>query len=84
MGGSGLGQQAWTWALVLFAFGFIMPGVDNFAHLGGFLGGYGMAKWLDPRKPEKMDHVIAAMIGLVLSLAAVILSVIGGRAILGG
>ena len=84
MGGSGLGQQAWTWALILFAFGFMMPGVDNFAHLGGFLGGYGMAMWLDPRKPEKMDHVIAAMIGLVLSLAAVILSVIGGRAILGG
>ena len=84
MGGSGLGQQAWTWALVLFAFGFMMPGVDNFAHLGGFLGGYGMAKWLDPRKPEKMDHVIAAIIGLVLSLAAVILSVLGGRAILGG
>jgi rhomboid protease GluP len=84
VGGSGLGQQAWTWALVLFVFGFMMPGVDNFAHLGGFLGGYGMAKWLDPRKPEKMDHTIAAVIGLVLSLAAVVLSVISGRAILGG
>lgn len=84
MGGSGLGQQAWTWALILFAFGFMMPGVDNFAHLGGFLGGYGMAMWLDPSKPERMDHMIAAVIGLVLSLAAVILSVIGGRAILGG
>ena len=83
LGGSALGQQAWTWALVLFAFGFIMPGVDNFAHLGGFVGGYGMARWLDPRKQEKMDHVIAAVIGLVLSLGAVILSVIGGRAILG-
>ena len=84
IGGSGLGQQAWTWALVLFAFGFIMPGVDNFAHLGGFLGGYGMAMWLDPRKPEKMDHTIAAVIGLILSLAAVILSVVSGRALLGG
>ncbi len=84
MGGSGLRQQTWTWALVLFVFGFMMPGVDNFAHLGGFLGGYGMAKWLDPRKPEKMDHTIAAVIGLVLSLAAVVLSVISGRAILGG
>ena len=26
-------------ALLLFAFGFIMPGIDNWAHLGGFLTG---------------------------------------------
>jgi len=84
IGGSALGQQAWTWALVLFAFGFMMPGIDNFAHLGGFLGGYGLAMWFNPRKPEKMDHMIAAVVGLVLSLAAIILSVIGGWAILGG
>ena len=84
VGGSELGQQAWTWALILFAFGFMMPGVDNFAHLGGFVGGYAMARWLDPRRPEKLDHMVAAVIALALSLVAIILSVIGGRAILGG
>ena len=77
-GGTGVGQQAWTWAIVLGLFGFVMPGVDNFAHLGGFLGGYGMALWLDPLKPEKVDHLVAAMVGLALSLAAVLLSVIQG------
>jgi rhomboid protease GluP len=84
VGASGVGQQAWTYAIMLFVFGFLMPGVDNFAHLGGFLGGYGMARWLDPRKPERTDHMIAAVIGLALSLAAIVVSVIGGRAILGG
>jgi len=82
-GGTALGQQAWTWAIVLGFFGFVMPGVDNFAHLGGFLGGYGMARWLDPMKPEKIDHLVAALVGLALSLAAIILSVIQGRALLG-
>jgi rhomboid protease GluP len=55
-------------------FGFIMPGIDNFAHLGGFLGGYGMSRVLNPFKPEKVDHLLAALIGLVLTLAAILAS----------
>jgi len=82
-GGTAVGQQAWTWAMVLGLFGFVMPGIDNFAHLGGFLGGYGMALWLDPVKPEKIEHLMAALVGLALSLAAIILSVIQGLASLG-
>jgi rhomboid protease GluP len=82
-GGGALGQQAWSWALILFVFGFLMPGIDNFAHLGGFLGGYGMAKALDPLRPEKADHLVAALIGLALSLGAIVWSVIQGRALLG-
>lgn len=73
-GSTALGQQAWTWAVVLFVFGFIMPGIDNFAHLGGFLGGYGMSWVLNPFKPEKVDHLLAALIGLVLTLAAILAS----------
>jgi rhomboid protease GluP len=82
-GSSALGQQAWSWALILFLFGFLMPGIDNFAHLGGFLGGYGMARWLDPMRPERADHLVAALIGLGLSLLAIIISVLQGRALLG-
>ncbi len=33
-------QQTLQSALVLFLFGFFMPGVNNWAHGGGFLGGY--------------------------------------------
>lgn len=82
-GGTAVGQQAWTYALILGLFGFVMPGVDNFAHLGGFLGGYGISRWLDPLKPEKVDHMVAALVAVVLSLGAVVLSVIQGWALMG-
>ena len=77
-GSTALGQQAWTWAVVLFVFGFIMPGIDNFAHLGGFLGGYGMSWVLNPFQPEKVDHLLAALSGLGLTLAAILASVVLG------
>ena len=77
-GSTALGQQAWTWAVVLFVFGFIMPGIDNFAHLGGFLGGYGMSRVLNPFEPEKVDYLLAALIGLGLTLAAILASVVLG------
>ncbi|MEE9563060.1 MAG: rhomboid family intramembrane serine protease [Thermoanaerobaculia bacterium] len=77
-GSTALGQQAWTWAMVLFVFGFIMPGIDNFAHLGGFLGGYGVSRVLNPFQPEKVDYLLAALIGLGLTLAAILASVVLG------
>ena len=82
-GSSAVGRQAWTWAIFLGVFGFIMPGIDNFAHLGGFLGGYAAAHWLDPRRPERVEHLMAAVIGLGLSLLAVLFSVLKGLALLG-
>jgi membrane associated rhomboid family serine protease len=39
-------RQLVTWAVVLGAMGFILPGVDNFAHIGGFAGGWGSATLL--------------------------------------
>src|SRR5262249_59354622 len=33
-------RQYGQWALVLFIFGFFMAGVNNFAHAGGFIGGF--------------------------------------------
>ena len=35
--------------------GFIFPGVDNAAHLGGFIGGYLTSLILDPLKKERID-----------------------------
>ncbi len=60
-GSSALGRQALGYAVVLGLFGFVMPGIDNWAHLGGFLGGWGVARWLDPWLPERVDHVVAAL-----------------------
>ncbi len=72
-GSSHISGQATSLAIVLFVFGFIMPNIDNYAHLGGLLGGYGMAKWLDPLEPERTDHMVWALICMaatVLSIAA--------------
>ncbi|MEM7049349.1 MAG: rhomboid family intramembrane serine protease [Acidobacteriota bacterium] len=79
-GSTEVGRQAWLWAAILFAFGFIMPAVDNWAHLGGFLGGFGMAALLDPLKRERVDHLLMAMLLLAASLAAVLFSLVTGLA----
>lgn len=75
-GSSHISAQAKSLAVVLFIFGFVMPGVDNYAHLGGFLGGYGMAKWLDPLKPEKIDHMVWALLCLAATAIAIIASLL--------
>ena len=82
-GASAVGQQAWTWAVVLFLLGFVMGGVDNWAHLGGYAGGYVAARWLDPLRPERADHLLVAVLALLLSAAAVVVSVVTGGS-LGG
>jgi membrane associated rhomboid family serine protease len=63
---------------MMFVFGLLMPGVDNYAHAGGFAGGYVAGLLLDPLKPERLNHLIGALICLALSLGAIVLSVITG------
>ena len=53
--------------------GFI-SGVDNYAHAGGFVGGYAASIWLDPLKPERMDHLFGAAICLVATVLAIVAS----------
>ena len=65
--------------MTLGIFGFIMPGVDNYAHAGGFAGGYLAARILDPLEPERVDHLIAAVVCLAASVLSIIVSVLHGR-----
>jgi len=65
-------REALQYAVVLFFFGFIMTGVDNYAHAGGFVGGFLMSLWLDPLKPERVDHLLGAL----LCVAAVVVSIV--------
>ena len=83
-GSSAVGREALVWAVVLGLFGFVMPGIDNWAHLGGFAGGYGMARVLDPWKPERVDDVVAAFVCLAASAVAIVASVLTGFPALGG
>jgi rhomboid protease GluP len=81
-GSSMIGQQARSLALSILLFGFMMPGVDNWAHLGGLGGGWLTGRILDPLKPEKGNHMIAAVVCLAVTLLAVAVSVVKGLAIL--
>jgi rhomboid protease GluP len=76
-GRSHVGQAGLQYALFLGVMGFIPGmGVDNAAHLGGFAGGYVASLVLDPLKPERIDHIAAAVACLVATLAAIIYTVI--------
>ena len=81
-GSSALGSQALSYAVILFVFGIAMRGIDNWAHLGGFAGGYGMAKWLDPLRPERIDHLVAALVCIAFSVLSVLASILHGLEIL--
>jgi len=82
-GGSSLVHgQAVSWALMMFVFGLIMPGIDNYAHAGGFAGGYAAGRLLDPLKPEQINHIFIAVLCLALSILAVVVSFLHSFAVL--
>src|SRR3954470_23167000 len=75
-GSSLIHGQAKQWALILFIYGLIMPGIDNFAHAGGFIGGYAASAFFNPLTRERGDHLIAAAVLLLLTFGAIALSVL--------
>jgi rhomboid protease GluP len=77
-GSSGVSEQAKQWAIYILIFGFIVSGIDNVAHLGGFAGGYICSKFLDPLYPERMDHFLAAIACIVLTAIAFAMSIVYG------
>ena len=66
--------EASRYAVILFVFGLIFPGVDNAAHAGGFIGGYLASIWLDPLKPERINHMVGAGICLLATLLSILAS----------
>jgi rhomboid protease GluP len=73
--GWALYRQVGTWAIVLFLFGFIMPGVNNFAHAGGFIAGYAAAMLLgyQEKSIENKNHRLLAYILLGLTVLSFVL-----------
>jgi rhomboid protease GluP len=75
-----LSVQLWQWALILFAFGFFMSGVNNWAHAGGFAGGWIAASMLTPSDERREGRgvqllalllIAATLIGFALSFVTV-------------
>jgi len=77
-GSSIIGNQAKSYAVMMFVFGLIMPGIDNYAHAGGFLGGYAASAFMNPHTRERGDHMIVAIACLAATLLAVVFSVVTG------
>jgi rhomboid protease GluP len=69
-------QMAVSIMVQAFVFGLLVPGIDNYAHLGGFAGGYVTSAFLNPMTRERGDHMIVAIVCLAATLLAIIASII--------
>jgi rhomboid protease GluP len=67
---------AMNWVLMAGMTGFVFQGIDNWAHAGGFAGGYFMSRWLDPLMPERVNHLALAVVCLAASLISIVASVV--------
>jgi rhomboid protease GluP len=79
-GSSLIHSEAKRYAIILFVMGIIFPGVDNYAHAGGFLGGYATSWFFNPLTRERGDHILVAVLCLAATVLAVLASVITGFA----
>src|SRR6266545_93225 len=77
-GSAHIREIATRWIITGLAFGFLLPRIDNWAHLGGLAGGYLASFWLDPFQPERGTHTLLALVCLFLSLLAIVVSVVTG------
>ena len=75
-GSSHISQAGLQYALIAGVMGFIMPGIDNSAHLGGFIGGYALSTFFNPLTKERGDHMIGAAVCLLASFLAVAFSLV--------
>jgi rhomboid protease GluP len=70
-GSSMMTAQLWQWAIVVFAMGFFMSGVNNWAHGGGFAGGWVAAELLGSEQDRRESPLIQILaIGLLVATAA--------------
>jgi len=77
-GSAQIRDLATRWILINLVLGFSIARIDNWAHLGGLAGGYLMSFWLDPFQPERGTHSLVAVGCLLVSVLAIVLSVVTG------
>ena len=75
-GSSAVTQQLWGYAVMFALFGLIMPGINNWAHGGGFAGGWIAAQLmsLDDDRQDSSWVMLTSLGLIVLTLAGVVLS----------
>jgi rhomboid protease GluP len=75
-GSSHIAEQAKMWIIMFLIIGFVIAGIDNWAHIGGLACGYALSKFLDPLHPERLDHFVIALGLLIASAVAIIVNLI--------
>ena len=75
-GSSVVKQMALSIMVQAAVFGLLMPGIDNYAHLGGFAGGYLTSAFLNPMTRERGDHMIVAIVCLVATALSIVASIV--------
>ncbi len=78
-----LSRQVWQWVIIMVVIGLLIPFIDNWAHLGGFAGGWLAARYLDPLEAETPQHLIVALVCLGATLLSIIVSVLPGLQFIG-
>lgn len=58
--------------------GFLLPYIDNWAHLGGFAGGWLATRLMRPLENESPMHLLGGLICLVLMAASLVASIVHG------
>lgn len=58
--------------------GFLLPYIDNWAHIGGFVGGWAATRLLRPLEDESPLHLLGGLICLVLMVASIVASILHG------
>lgn len=73
-------RQVGGWVIGIFVFGFLMPGINNYAHGGGLLGGILVASLLgyEERVPENIAHKLFGRLCLVVTLGVLAWSILSG------
>jgi rhomboid protease GluP len=69
-------SQLTSYVVSMAILGLMVPGIDNYAHAGGFVGGYLVGMWLDPLKPERVNHMLGAILCLIATVLAILASLV--------
>lgn len=61
-----------SWVVMIFALGFMMSGIDNYAHLGGLASGFGLGKIMQDREPvHPGERNFANLLGWLAGLVCI-------------
>jgi membrane associated rhomboid family serine protease len=67
-----LRSQLIKWLIYIAIMGFVFGGIDNFAHLGGFLSGFALGKIMDDRPPiSQQERTRADLLGWATAIVVI-------------